>query len=79
MLGFISIAKNRKLNINYDELEDARWFAKSELMDMIEDKKEVANAVVFLMGCYSKKITGQVLHVDGGSNIIGGMMLDGER
>ena len=39
MLGFISFAENRKLNINYDELEDARWFAKSELLNMIEEKK----------------------------------------
>ena len=39
MLGFISIAENRKLNINYNELEDARWFVQSELLDMIEKKK----------------------------------------
>ena len=38
MLGFISIAENRELNINYDELEDARWFSKTELLDMIEKK-----------------------------------------
>ena len=63
----------------FNELAET-WQATSPLpWDMIEDKKEVANAVVFLMGCYSKKITGQILHVDGGSNIIGGMMLENER
>ena len=63
----------------FNELAET-WQSTSPLpWDMVEDKKEVANAVVFLMGCYSKKITGQVLHVDGGSNIIGGMMLDSER
>ncbi|MCP5054204.1 MAG: SDR family oxidoreductase [bacterium] len=47
--------------------------------NLIEDKKEVANAVVFLMGKYSKKITGQILHVDGGRKNIGGDLLDYEK
>jgi enoyl-[acyl-carrier protein] reductase I len=47
--------------------------------DLIEDKKEVANAVVFLMGKYSKKITGQILHVDGGRSMVGGDLLEHEK
>jgi enoyl-[acyl-carrier protein] reductase I len=43
------------------------------------DKVEVANAVAFLMGPYSKKISGQVLYVDGGASIIGGEIMAHER
>jgi enoyl-[acyl-carrier protein] reductase I len=47
--------------------------------DIHAEKDEVANAVAFLIGPYSKKITGQVLHVDGGASIVGGEMLPIER
>ena len=45
----------------------------------MEDKDEVAGAVVFLLGNYSKKITGQTLFVDGGANFIGGTLMDFEK
>ena len=45
----------------------------------MEDKKEVANAVVFLIGEFAKKITGQTLFVDGGANFIGGTLMDYEK
>jgi enoyl-[acyl-carrier protein] reductase I len=45
----------------------------------IEDKQEVANACVFLLGEYSKKITGQTLFVDGGANFMGGVLMDHEK
>ena len=47
--------------------------------DPAEDKEAVAGAAVFLLGPYAKKITGQVLHVDGGASIIGGQILPNER
>ena len=34
-------------------------------------QQEVANAVVFMLGKFSKKITGQTLFVDGGANFMG--------
>lgn len=56
------------------------WNTSSPIpWDIVEDKKEVANAAAFLVGPYSKKITGQVLHVDGGASIIGGQLLEYER
>ncbi len=47
--------------------------------DPINDKTEVAYSIQFLLGPYSKKITGQVLHVDGGASIIGGDLLPQEK
>lgn len=47
--------------------------------DTINDKQEVANAVVFLLGEFSKKITGQTLYVDGGASAIGGELLKHEK
>ena len=47
--------------------------------DTIEDKTEVANSVLFMLGPYSKKITGQVVHVDGGASSVGGDLLSMER
>ena len=60
------------LSKTWDEISPLPW-------DTIEDKKEVANAVVFLIGEYSKKITGQTLFVDGGANFIGGTLMDYEK
>ena len=42
-------------------------------------KEDVAQAAVFLLGRYSRKITGQVLKVDGGASIIRGHLMDFER
>ncbi|MGE4488389.1 MAG: enoyl-ACP reductase [Kiritimatiellales bacterium] len=47
--------------------------------DVVHDKQEVANAVVFLLGEYSKKITGQTVYVDGGASAIGGELLASEK
>ena len=47
--------------------------------DVIADKQEVANAVLFLLGPYARKITGQVIHVDGGASVVGGDLLPSER
>ena len=56
------------------------WRKSSPLpWDTFEDKQEVANAAVFLLGPYAKKITGQVIHVDGGASIMGGELLPAER
>lgn len=56
------------------------WRMTSPLpWDVTTEKEEVANAAVFLLGSMSKKITGQVLHVDGGASIVGGQLLPHER
>ena len=47
--------------------------------DPTADKEAVANAVVYLVGEYSQKITGQVLYCDGGASIIGGELMEHER
>ena len=47
--------------------------------DTVNDKAEVANAVLFLLGPYSKKITGQIIHVDGGASVVGGDLLHHEK
>ncbi len=56
------------------------WSKKSPITwDIYEDKQAVANAVVFLLGPYAKKITGQTIHVDGGASITGGDLLEHEQ
>jgi enoyl-[acyl-carrier protein] reductase I len=56
------------------------WNQASPLpWDPVNDKLEVANAVVYLLGPYARKITGQVLYVDGGASIMGGPLLEHER
>lgn len=47
--------------------------------EVTEDQTEVANAAAFLLGNLSKKITGQILYVDGGASIVGGDLLPQER
>jgi len=55
------------------------WEDQSPLpWDPMADKQSVADAVAYLVGDRSKKITGQVLTVDSGFSIIGGRMLDFE-
>ena len=52
---------------------DTIWGASSPLpWDTVADKQEVANAVAFLLGPLSRKITGQILTVDGGAGIVAG-------
>lgn len=49
------------------------WNAASPLAwDTVRDKQAVANAVIFLLGPYAAKITGQTLVVDGGASIVAG-------
>jgi enoyl-[acyl-carrier protein] reductase I len=47
--------------------------------DVVNDKQEVANSVVFMLGKYSKKITGQTIYVDGGATSVGGALLPHEK
>ena len=67
-----SIPYFEHLSKTWDKISPFPW-------DTVEDKAEVANAVVFLLGKYSKKITGQTLFVDGGANFIGGVLMDYEK
>jgi meromycolic acid enoyl-[acyl-carrier-protein] reductase len=47
--------------------------------DPLEDKTEVAKAAAFLLGTESRKITGQILYVDGGASAVGGELLAYEK
>lgn len=47
--------------------------------DLVEDKHEVANVVLMMLSRYTKKITGQVIYVDGGASIVGGDLQDYEK
>jgi enoyl-[acyl-carrier protein] reductase I len=63
----------------FSEMADV-WNRSSPLpWDPTADKLAVANAVTFLVGPYSAKITGQVLKVDGGASVIGGSLLEHEK
>jgi enoyl-[acyl-carrier protein] reductase I len=67
-------------SIPYFEHLSKTWEQISPLpWDTVEDKEEVAGAVVFLLGQFAKKITGQTLFVDGGANFMGGTLMDFEK
>lgn len=56
------------------------WRKTSPLpWDPYNDKQAVADAATFLLGPYSQKITGQVIHVDGGASSMGGELQEFER
>jgi len=56
------------------------WAKSSPLnWDPKSAQPEVAGAVAFLLGPYSKQITGQTLYVDGGASAVGGELLEHER
>lgn len=59
---------------------DTIWQTSSPLpWDTHADKREVAHAAAFLLGPFARKITGQVLYVDGGASIVTGDLLPFER
>lgn len=59
----------------FEELGNT-WAKSSPLgWDPKQAQPEVAGAVTFLLGPYSKQITGQTIHVDGGASIIGGELM----
>ncbi len=63
----------------FSQLSDV-WNKTSPMpWDPVADKQAVANAVVYLLGPNSQKITGQILYVDGGASIMGGTLMDYER
>jgi len=56
------------------------WATLSPLpWDTDTARADVAHAVTYLLGAYSKMITGEVLHVDGGASIIAGELLPHEK
>jgi enoyl-[acyl-carrier-protein] reductase (NADH) len=63
----------------FDELVNT-WTASSLLpWDPVTARQDVADAVAFLLGPYSRRITGHVLPVDGGAAVCGGELLDFEK
>ncbi len=36
MVGFMATAANRNINVNYEELEDARWFTRKQMTDGLQ-------------------------------------------
>ncbi|WP_242927263.1 NAD(+) diphosphatase [Pontibacter vulgaris] len=36
MVGFMATATSRSINVNYDELEDARWFTRQEIAESLQ-------------------------------------------
>lgn len=62
----------------FTELEHT-WHDRSPIpWDPFNDKTYVAHAVAFLLGPFSQKITGQVLHVDGGVSAMGASLTPAE-
>lgn len=56
------------------------WRSVSPLpWDVETDKEEVANMAVFLLGPLTKKVTGQIIHVDGGASAVAGMLMPFEQ
>jgi len=56
------------------------WRKMSPLpWDVHGEKESVAYMVAFLLGPFAQKITGQVLHVDGGASITGGELMPFEK
>jgi len=47
--------------------------------DPTQETQAVADAALFLLSSYARKITGQTIHVDGGASIIGGEIQNYER
>lgn len=74
------VATKAATSIPHFDMLASTWQKISPLpWNVYEEKTEVANAAVFLLGPLSKKITGQTLYVDGGASIIGGEMTPEER
>jgi enoyl-[acyl-carrier protein] reductase I len=61
--------------------ENAATWKKSAPIgwDLDTGRQDVANAVAFLLGPYARRITGQVLYVDGGAVSVRGDLFDWER
>jgi len=58
-----------------------RWWKETSPLpwDPVTDRSAVADAVVFLLSRKARRITGQVLTVDGGASIMGCDLLESER
>ena len=47
--------------------------------DTSQSKQDVAYTAAYLLGPYSKMITGETIHADGGATIVAGQLLDHEK
>ncbi|MDA0322751.1 MAG: SDR family oxidoreductase [Verrucomicrobia bacterium] len=60
------------LSSTWDRMSPIPW-------DTSSSKQDVANVAAFLLGPYSRVITGETIHADGGATIIAGNLLDHEK
>ena len=68
----ISIPGFTDLSNTWDRMSPIPW-------DTNTSKQDVANVAAFLLGPYSRVITGETIHADGGATIIAGNLLDHEK
>ena len=68
-----SIPGFNELGNAWERMSPLKWAAG------VDEKEAVADTALFLLSPYARKITGQVVYVDGGASIIGGELMNYEK